>query len=228
MADHRFWPRTNHMTNRHLELLVEEPSMGAFLEATLPHLLPAECTFEIRAFQSKDDLLRKLPDRLRAYRRFLPDSWRVIVMIDRDNADCRQVKANLEAQSLQAALITRTQAGNAGWQVVNRVVIEELEAWYFGDWEAVRRAYPKLSPNTPKQSRYRDPDAIKGGTWEAFQRVLQARGYYSQGLAKVEAAKKIGPFIDPERNRSHSFKKFYEAIIEATACLVPDDDANDE
>ena len=212
------------MTARHLELLVEEPSMGAFLEATLPRLLPMGCTFAIHAFQSKDDLLRKLPNRLRGYRWTLPNNWRVIVMMDRDNTDCREVKANLEIESRQAALITRTQVA-AAWQVVNRVVIEELEAWYFGDWEAVRQAFPKVSSNTPKQSKYRDPDAINGGTWEAFERVLQARGYYSQGLAKVDAARKIGPFIDPERNRSHSFKKFYEAIIEATACLVVNDDA---
>ena len=213
------------MSDRHLELLVEEPSMGSFLEATLPRLLPADCTFAIHAFQSKDDLLRNLPHRLRAYRRFLPENWRVIVMMDRDNADCREVKANLEKESQQAGLITRTQAGGNTWQVVNRVVIEELEAWYFGDWEAVRQAFPKVSPNTPKQRKYRDPDAIRGGTWEAFKRVLQARRYYSQGLAKVDAAKKVGPYIDPDRNRSHSFQKFYEAIIEATACPVANSDA---
>ena len=213
------------MTACHLELLVEEPSMGAFLEATLPRLLPVDCTFAIHAFQSKDNLLRNLPGRLRGYRRILTDDWWVIVMMDRDNTDCQEVKTILERESHQAALITRTQACDAAWQVVNRVVIEELEAWYFGDWEAVRQAFPKVSPNTPKQSKYRDPDAIKGGTWEAFERVLQARGYYSQGLAKVDAARKIGRFIDPDRNRSHSFKKFYEAIIEATACLVVNDDA---
>ena len=212
------------MSDRHLELLVEEPSMEAFLEETLPRLLPAHCTFAIHAFQSKDDLLRKLPGRLRGYQRFLPDDWRVIVMIDRDSSDCRDVKANLEKEARQAGLITRTSAGDDAWQVANRVVIEELEAWYFGDWEAVRQAYPKLSPNTPKQSKYRDPDAIKGGTWEAFLRVLQARRYYSQGLAKVDAARKIGPFIDPYRNRSHSFQKFYEAIIEATSCPAVNSD----
>lgn len=215
------------MTASHLELLVEEPSMAAFLEATLPRLLPKDCTFAIHAFQSKYDLLRKLPGRLRGYRSTLSDDLRLIVMIDRDNTDCQEVKANLERESCQAALITRTQAA-ATWQVVNRVVIEELEAWYFGDWEAVRQAFPKVSPNTPKQRKYRDPDAIRGGTWEAFERVLQARGYYSQGLAKIDAAKKIGPFIDPNRNRSHSFKKFHSVIIEATIGLVDNDDADEE
>lgn len=216
------------MNDRHLELLVEEPSMEAFLEGMLPCLLPADCTFAIHAFQSKDDLLRKLPSRLRGYRRHLPDNWRVIVMMDRDNSECQEIKANLEKEAREAGLITRTQTSDDAWQVVNRIVIEELEAWYFGDWAAVHQAFPKVSPNIPKQSKYRDPDAIRGGTWEAFQRILQARGYYPQRLAKVDAARKISPFINPDHNRSHSFKKFYEAIIEATACLVPVDDANDE
>jgi len=48
------------MNARHLELLVEEPSMEAFLRALLPRVLPAGRTFEVHAFQGKDDLLAKL------------------------------------------------------------------------------------------------------------------------------------------------------------------------
>ncbi len=33
-----------------------------------------------------------------------------------------------------------------------------------------------------------DPDAIPGGTWEAFERVLQRSGYFQTGLRKLEAA----------------------------------------
>jgi hypothetical protein len=32
--------------------------------------------------------------------------------------------------------------------VVNRLAIEELEAWYFGDWEAVRAAYQSSAGRT--------------------------------------------------------------------------------
>ena len=34
------------------------------------------------------------------------------------------------------------------WQVVNRIAIEELQAWHFGDWEAARQAnpYPRAQP----------------------------------------------------------------------------------
>ncbi len=80
----------------------------------------------------------------------------------------------------------------------------------------MRSAFPRISPNVPHQSGYRDPDAIRGGTWEAFERVLRRYGYFKTGLRKVEAAKAMGAQVDPDRNRSRSFVKFREAIVEAT------------
>ena len=79
------------MTARHLEFLVEEPSMEAFLKAALPRLLQ-DCTFQTHAFQGKPDLLRKLPGRLRGYRHWLPDDQRIVVVVDRDNDECRALK----------------------------------------------------------------------------------------------------------------------------------------
>lgn len=101
------------------------------------------------------------------------------------------------------------------WQLVNRIAIEELEAWYFGDWPAVCTAYPKVSAGVPHKAGYRDSDAILGGTWEAFERVLQRHGYFKTGLPKVGAARTIGGLLDPERCRSRSFAKFRDAIAEA-------------
>ena len=101
--------------------------------------------------------------------------------------------------------------------MVNRIVVEELEAWYFGDWEAVRSAFPRVSSTVPNQRRYRHPDAVRGGTWEAFERVLQRHGYFRAGLRKIEAARSIAPKIDPERNSSPSFETFRDALVEAAA-----------
>jgi hypothetical protein len=74
------------MTALHLELLVEEPSMEAFLRALLPRMLPAGHTFEVHPFQGKDDLLGKLKARLRGYAQWLPEDWRIVVVVDRDDA----------------------------------------------------------------------------------------------------------------------------------------------
>lgn len=205
------------MATAHLEVLVEEPSVEAFLRAFLPRLLPQDRTFQVHAFQGKSDLLGKLEARLRGYAAWLPADWRVVVVVDRDDDDCRKLKQQLETVATQVGLRTRTRAGNAQWQLVNRVAIEELEAWYFGDWEAVRAAYPRVPGTVPRRQGFRDPDAIAGGTWEAFERVLQRHGYFKGGLAKIDAARAIGALVARERTQSRSFAVFCDAIAEAVA-----------
>ena len=202
---------------QHLEFLIEEPSMEAFLQGLLPRVLPEGCTFECRVFQGKQDLLRKLESRLRGYRRWIPNECRLVVAVDRDDNDCHELKTRLEQAAADVDLLTRSRARGGPWQVVNRIAIEELEAWYFGDWEAVRQAYPRVSPNVPQQAGYRNPDAVQGGTWEAFERILKKGGHFRNGLRKTEAARAIAPYIDPARNRSRSFTAFRDALAEATA-----------
>jgi hypothetical protein len=191
--------------------------MEAFLRALLPRLLPQDRTFEVHPFQGKSDLLGKLEQRLRGYAGWLPADWRIVVVVDRDDEDCHVLKRELESIARRTGLQTRTRAGKAPWQVVNRIAIEELEAWYFGDWEAVRSAFPRASANVPRRQGFRNADAIAGGTWEAFERVMQAHGYFKGGLAKIEAARAIGANVDPARSSSHSFRAFSEAIVEACA-----------
>ena len=165
-------------------------------------------------------MLRELESRLRAYATWLPDDHRIVVMVDRDDDDCHELKARLEAAAGRAGLLTRSHATERTWQLVNRVVIEELEAWYFGDWQAVRAAYPRVSATIPNKAPYRVPDAISGGTWEAFERILKRHGYFSTGLRKMEAARAIAAHIDPTHNSSPSFGSFAGAIAEATACVA--------
>jgi hypothetical protein len=199
----------------HLEFLVEEPSMEAFLRGLLPRLLPNQVSFEVYPYQGKQDLLDKLPMRLRGYANWLPNAWRIIVVVDRDDDDCHTLKRRLESIAAAAGLRTRSALAGPNWRIVNRLAIEELEAWYFGDWNAVYRAYPRASKRVPSKRGYRDPDAITGGTWEAFERIMQRAGYFKGGLRKIEAAKTLGELIDPQSNRSRSFAVFREAILEA-------------
>jgi hypothetical protein len=205
------------MPAAHLELLVEEPSIEVFLRALLPRLLPQDRTFEVHPFQGNSDLLGKLEPRLRGYAAWLPAEWRIVVVVDRDDEDCRVLKRQLEAIARRTGLRTRTRSGNAPWQLVNRIAIEELEAWYFGDWSAVRCAYQRAPANVPRRRSFRDPDAIAGGTWEAFERVMQAHGYFRGGLLKIEAARAIGAHVEPARSSSRSFRTFSDAIVEACA-----------
>lgn len=193
------------------------------MEAALRRLLPkvlGDVSFEIYPHQCKDELLLRLPQRLRGYsQRLNRDAWfrdncRIVVVIDRDDDDCTKLKRRLEKMANDAGLATRSSAKGRAYAMVNRLAIEELEAWYFGDWEAVHAAYPRASATIPSQAKYRDPDKIAGGTWEAFERVLQKAGYYSGGLRKIEAARAVAAHMQPLRNTSRSFCTFRDALLE--------------
>ncbi len=197
-----------------LIVFVEEYSMEAVLEGLLPKML-VDTEFEIRRFQCKDDLLTHLPRRLAGYAAWLPDAWAILVLVDRDGDDCKRLKQRLETMASRAGLLTKTAAMGQRFQVVNRIVVEELEAWFFGDWPAVRAAYPCVPATIPSKAGFRDPDAIVGGTWESLERVLKRAGYFSTGLRKLECARSVVRHMDPVRNASPSFQAFRAAVIAA-------------
>jgi hypothetical protein len=185
------------------------------MEAALRVLIPkiaGNVRHDIITFQGKSDLLQELPGRLGGYRKWSPPGLRIVVVVDRDNDDCLELKRKLEAWARQVGFVTKSSAKDGSFTVVNRIAIEELEAWFFGDWEAVRSAYPKVSPTIPEKQAYRFPDDIHGGTWEALERVLRNAGYYKNGLPKVEAATNIARHMDPKRNQSRSFQTFVKAL----------------
>jgi hypothetical protein len=200
----------------HIEIYVEEPSVEQALINLLPRIIQTEFSYKIFPHQGKMDLLKKLPNRLRAYRNWLPEDWRILVLIDADQEDCYDLKERLDQFARQAGLVPKSDAANDRFQVLNRLAIEELEAWYFGDVEAIHAAYSQVDANLGRRARYRDPDSIRGGTWEALERELKKVGYFQQGLGKIAAAKEISVHMIPERNRSVSFRKFKQGLIELT------------
>lgn len=202
------------MRAEQLEIMVEEPSMEMFLRELLPRLIGDKASFNIYPSQGKDDLLRNLPARLKGYAGWLPKNCRVVVIVDRDDSNCHELK-EMEQAAADAGLLTRKGGEVSTWQVVNRIAIEELEAWYFGDWDAVREIYPRVPKTIAEKAPYRDPDDVSGGTWEAFERVLQRAGYFESGLSKMEVARSLGKRVVPVRNRSRSFGAFRDAVLEA-------------
>lgn len=97
--------------------------------------------------------------------------------------------------------------------VIKRILIEDLESCCFGDVDAIVAAYPGVAPTLAQKAKYRDSGAIKGGTWEALERVLQCAGHHCGGLARIQAARDRGEHMDPNRNRSESFRVFRGAIL---------------
>lgn len=199
----------------HIEFLVEEPSAEVALHNLLPKIMGLKLLYNIHVFQGKKDLINSLANRLRGYRSWLPDDWRIVVLVDEDREGCLDLKERLEKIVSNEGLITRSMAGPGGrFQVINRLAIEELEAWFFGDVTALRTAYPKVPKWLDRRKLYRNPDAIQGGTCQALERVLQNAGYYRGGLPKKEAARRISEHMDPTRNTSKSFQVFRDALQE--------------
>jgi hypothetical protein len=198
----------------HLEFLVEERSAEVALSSLVPKLLGPDFSFAIYPFQGKPDLLRSLPARLRGYRHWIPEDWGIVVLIDSDGQDCLVQKRKLEMAARQAGFLTRAAAQEGRFQVLNRLAVEELEAFFFGDVDAVCDAYPGVPRTLGSREGYRDPDAIAGGTWEALERVLQRAGHHLGGLSKIKAAREISACMEPDRNRSRSFQRFRQGVLD--------------
>jgi len=196
----------------HLEFLLEEPSAEAFFTGFLPRVVPSGTTWNLFPFQGKANLLAKLESRLTGYSSWLPDDWRIVVVVDEDRSDCVVLKKQLEAAALSAGLLTKSKARGVPFQVLNRIAVEELEAWFLGDVEGLGIAYPGIPASLGNRANFRDPDAVPGGTWEAIERVLQRAGHFPGGLGKIELARTMGEHLDASRNRSRSFQCFMEGL----------------
>ena len=195
-----------------IEFFLEEPSAEVVLKSILPKILSANVNLIYRVFEGKDDLLKELPMRLKGCY-WERNEKRIIVLIDEDREDCRKLKRKLETAAHEAGFVTKSRAAqNENFQVVNRLAIEELEAWFFGDIVALHAAYPRISENLQSKARYRNPDAIRGGTYEALEHLLLQKNYYRGRIPKSTVAQNIAPHMEPDRNRSRSFQVFVEGL----------------
>jgi hypothetical protein len=98
--------------------------------------------------------------------------------------------------------------------VVNRIVVEELESWFLGDTAALCAAYPRVPRTFAAQAKYRHPDKVPGGAWEALMRLLNKAGHYqgTSRLPKIEVARRVSAHMALEANRSHSFNAFVTGL----------------
>ena len=126
--------------------LLEERSMKEVLDVLLPQILPEDVLFKTIPHSGKSDLQQSIPRKLKAWN--TPDTKFVIVQ-DQDSADCIDLKKRL----LELA-------APSGREVLVRIACRELEAWYFGDLNAVSQAYGKDLRNLAGKRKYRVPDLI--------------------------------------------------------------------
>lgn len=173
-----------------LVFLLEEKSMKYFLDGILPKILPEGVDFRTVPHEGKSDLQKSIKIKLFAWNE--PDVKFVIVQ-DQDSNDCRELKRQL------LKLCEGTQKS-----VLIRIACHELEAWYFGDLEAVSLAYGKNHGKIAQKKKYRILDEIVAPKME-----LQAIVPEHQ---QIDGAKRIAEYIEIERNTSVSFRMFVSGV----------------
>ena len=129
------------MTVTHIDFIVEEPSMEAFLRAVLPKLL-GTTQYTIHPFQNKDQLLKQLPSRLQGYAQWIPDDYRIVVLVDRDNDDCEQLKTRLNRW--RSTLVWLPVASKLG--IGSRSLIASLSKSWKPGISGIGRLFRPLTP----------------------------------------------------------------------------------
>ncbi len=218
----------------HIEILVEDSSGKRLLELMMVRLLGPHGgahTWRLHEYRgigriprdlakaadpAKRILLDHLPRLLRGYGK-TPGIDAVVVVLDADRRNC--IKFLRELNDVAKGCNPRPAT------TLFRLAIEELEAWYLGDRPALLAAYPRARQQVLEG--YMQDSAC--GTWELLadavhpggSAALKKAGWPLPGQVKHEWAEKIGPFMNAEQNRSHSFCKLRDGLRRLVAA-APD------
>jgi len=198
-----------------LDVLVEEWSAEIVVQKFFRPWLLRESgrrlTIDTRRFNGKPDLVDNLPIVLSGYARARRNGQdvRVAVLVDQDADDCSMLKKNLERVAARAGLASLSRSDRLP-AVANRVAVRELENWYFGDWQAVRAAFPRVTDRAPAPYRT-NADATTYKTSDRFARTLATAGV--RETSKRVWAERIAVQLDVNRNRSDSFRAFAGGLL---------------
>lgn len=174
--------------------LLEERSMKHVLSIVLPKLFPdlqEERDYFLRHHNGKDDLEQAIP-------RFIAGvgknaGIKVVIVRDQDTEDCKIVKERLTGL-----------CKNASIPPLIRIACRELESWYLGDREAIAKAYPEFEKNKHKAKFRNNPDSIT----KPSKLLNDAIRSFQKGVA----CKKIPPYMELEKNSSHSFNQLITGL----------------
>lgn len=208
----------------HFEVLSEDASGAELLKTLIPKVVAGKTethSWRIHSYKgigripkgleksgdpAKRILLDQLPRLLKGYGK-TPRIDAVVVVLDLDKRDCREFLEELYDLAGKSA---------PKMQVMFRLAIEEPEAWYLGDPQALMTAYPMAKRDVLKNYKQ---DSVCG-TWElladAIHRggsaAVRSAGWPLPGQLKFEWAHEIGPLLDLTRNVSPSFAKLRDGL----------------
>lgn len=146
-------------------------------------------------------LLDQLPAKIRAYAH-LEEYW-IVVLVDSDNEDCRQLKKSL------VDMYNAHPFGKRARKVLFRIAVTEIESWIIADPEAIRKTYPACKLNRIPSGKNTD-DIVNA--WECLARVLGHDPNVCTNSDKQQWAEKIAPNLDLHSIRSPSLQAFIDGI----------------
>jgi hypothetical protein len=144
-------------------------------------------------------LLDQLPAKLRGMA-WLPEHALVLVLIDVDQDDCRQLLAQLQSML--------TQLPRRPVRVLFRLAIEETESWFIADTDAMRQGLPQAQL---KKLEDIEPDAVVGA-WERLAQALGKDPRTVTGGHKRKWAEAIAPHLNFQQPVSPSLGKLVSGI----------------
>ena len=215
----------------HFEILVEDQSGKKALDILVPKIIGEQDTFKVHPYKgigriprnmrntqnaAKRILLENLPKLLKGYGRTFaayPDDYPTVVVLvcDLDDQCLKAFRQELFGIFDQCNPKPKTRFC---------IAIEEGEAWFLGDLNAIRRAYPKAK-NQVLNTYVNDSIC---GTWEKLadavypggSSALIAGGWQVIGAEKSKWAEKIPPHMEMANNTSPSFRYFRDKLNELT------------
>ncbi len=178
----------------HAVIMVEEESIEEVTKIIVSRL-GIKNQIKIIPHDGKNDLEKSFPRKIANWRS--PHRTRFVICRDSDGSNCAVLK-----QRLKCLLPQTTQH-----EFKLRLVMNELEAWYLGDLEALYKA-ELISRGAVDQIRnrkqFRSPESIQNAKRE-FTKLVNAKG-------QINLARRIAPHLELENGRCSSFKHFIEAI----------------
>ena len=212
----------------HFEILVEDQSGKNALDIIVPKNLHNSCTFTVHSYKGIGRIPKNISNPSDASNRILLDnlykllkgygktfasyhnySAAVIIVCDLDNKCLKTFRSQLYKILIRCDPKPKTRFCFA---------IEEGEAWFLGDLNAIKVAYPNAKSSV--LNSYVNDSVC--GTWEKLAdaiykggaEALSTKGWKMVGAEKSRWANEISPYMSIDNNNSPSFCHFRNKIRE--------------
>jgi len=181
-----------------LHIFTEELSAKKCFENIRTNFFPSH-NFEIHPHSSREELKKRLPKVIPSLSK--TNDVRILITIDQDKNNCKKLKTELEKIVQEKCLCP--------YKI--RIVCKELESWFFGDLEAVTKAYPRFNSTLHRnKTKMKNVDEIEQPNKEFLKIIPDFKNI--NRLPKVEFAERVSAHLSLDHNTSLSFQNTINAI----------------